>query len=578
MIDPRIALAFSVRQGTHAILLGSGVSRAAGIPTGWEVLLDLISQVAALEKADAPDPAVWYREQFKKEPHYSEVLEALAPAPAERAQILRGYFEPTEEDREEGRKLPSAAHQAVARLVAGGYVRVMVTTNFDRLLEQALQAAGVEPVVVSSAAQASGAPPLAQVRALVLKVNGDYLDLRTRNTGAELSRYERPMARLISQVVDEFGLIVCGWSADWDEALRTIIAAAPSRRYTTYWAHRSRVTEAADQLIVARGAVKLEIPGGADAFFPDLGEKVETLAEMSTAHPLSVASAVATVKRHVVEPTRRIRLNDYITAEVNRVLPLLSDDAFPVGGPAELLPELGARLGRYESITEILQAALATGAYWGEDAHCSIWADAIERVANWRTDRNGMYPWITLLRYPATLLLYAGGVGSVAARRFDTLRALLATPAIRQAGQEDEPAGVGLQSYVVLEGKWQSKLPGLEKRRFPLSEHLEVVLREPLRHVVPDDARFSESFDRYEYLAALWSAGAGKYLRGSPGAFVYRRANGGNRMLAAFRQEADAAGATWPPLVLFDGSIERYQELHDGLVDWVSKAWWELGL
>ena len=51
MIDPITALAFSVyeNKGVYALLLGSGVSRAAYIPTGWEVTLDLIKRVAALE-------------------------------------------------------------------------------------------------------------------------------------------------------------------------------------------------------------------------------------------------------------------------------------------------------------------------------------------------------------------------------------------------------------------------------------------------------------------------------------------------------------------------------------------------
>src|SRR5437879_2506745 len=54
MIDPLVSLAFSVHssKGAYALLLGSGVSRAAGIPTGWEVVLDLIRKVAKLEGED----------------------------------------------------------------------------------------------------------------------------------------------------------------------------------------------------------------------------------------------------------------------------------------------------------------------------------------------------------------------------------------------------------------------------------------------------------------------------------------------------------------------------------------------
>jgi hypothetical protein len=50
--------------------------------------------------------------------------------PAERQQLLRGYFEPTEEEAEQGIKSPTPAHKAIAELVSEGYVRVVLTTNF----------------------------------------------------------------------------------------------------------------------------------------------------------------------------------------------------------------------------------------------------------------------------------------------------------------------------------------------------------------------------------------------------------------------------------------------------------------
>ncbi len=71
MIDPILSLTFSIHsnQGVYALLLGSGVSRSAGIPTGWEVVLDLIRKLAHLSNEDCePDPAVWYRSQYQEEP------------------------------------------------------------------------------------------------------------------------------------------------------------------------------------------------------------------------------------------------------------------------------------------------------------------------------------------------------------------------------------------------------------------------------------------------------------------------------------------------------------------------------
>ena len=153
MIDPATALAFSVfeNKGIYALLIGSGVSRAAHIPTGWEIMLDLSRRVAALEGvSEQPNWAAWYLKRFGKEPNYSELLNAVTGSPDERRAILHSYIEPTPEDVAEGRKVPTRAHRAIAKLVRDGFIRVIVSTNFDRLLENALRDEGVEPTVVKS--------------------------------------------------------------------------------------------------------------------------------------------------------------------------------------------------------------------------------------------------------------------------------------------------------------------------------------------------------------------------------------------------------------------------------------------
>lgn len=118
--DPITQLAFSMfeNKGVYALLLGSGLSRAAGIPTGWEITLDLVRRVALAQGVEnQSDWAKWYREQDGAEPDYSALLAELAVSPAERRAILHSYIEPDEDDRAEGKKLPTAAHRAIAGLV-----------------------------------------------------------------------------------------------------------------------------------------------------------------------------------------------------------------------------------------------------------------------------------------------------------------------------------------------------------------------------------------------------------------------------------------------------------------------------
>lgn len=167
MVDPLHSLAFAVHAnpGVYALLLGSGVSRAAKMPTGWEITLELIRQLAKLSGESPASPEDWYRDKHGAEPDYSALLEELAKTPAERQQLLRPFFEPTREEREQGEKAPTAAHHAVARLAAGGYIKVIITTNFDRLIESALGEAGVTPQVIGSADQAQGATPIIHAHA-----------------------------------------------------------------------------------------------------------------------------------------------------------------------------------------------------------------------------------------------------------------------------------------------------------------------------------------------------------------------------------------------------------------------------
>src|SRR5687768_8962722 len=133
-MDAALSLAFSMHKnpGVYALLLGSGISRSVGMPTGWEVTQDILRQLKELGTDD-----------LSEDVGYDELLGALGKTQAERNAIVRGYFEPTAEEREKGLKIPSQAHRAIANLMKDGYIKVVLTTNFDRLLEMALEEVGI---------------------------------------------------------------------------------------------------------------------------------------------------------------------------------------------------------------------------------------------------------------------------------------------------------------------------------------------------------------------------------------------------------------------------------------------------
>jgi hypothetical protein len=539
MIDPvlRLALAIESGKGVYALLLGSGVSRASAIPTGWEVVLDLIRKLARLkgESCD-PDPEVWYKSLVGSEPDYSDVLDQITSSSAERGQLLRSYFEPTQDDREQGRKAPSSAHRAIASLVSKGYIRVIVTTNFDRLMEQALVDAGVQPTIISTPDAVRGAMPLTHSPCTVIKIHGDYLDSRLRNTKRELSTYEKPFDELLDRVFDEFGLVVCGWSAEWDTALRGALERCSTHRFGTYWtAYKSTLTGEAEKLIAARRAVVMSI-ADADSFFKDLAEKTQALEDLTLTDPISSRVAVARMKRYLADPQQRINLHDLLSAETERVHFDVRTSRFSTNDN-HLTPErVVERLRAYEAGTQTLVAMLACGGYWATDERQFRRIGAtVKRLADDPTPKEGFTIWINLQLYPALLALYATGVTAVASGNYGFLCHIFELKISRQRDRPEQNVAEILTTLEAMDRSHQQQfLPGRQREFTPLNNYLFEALRLSIRDYIPDDNGYDRAFDAFEYLlglaygnattseAQLKEAVSDFYIRGPVGRFLWR--------------------------------------------------------
>lgn len=567
LLDPLVSLAFSIHsgKGAYGLLLGSGLSRSANIPTGWEVVMDLTRKLAAAAgEGSISDPSEWYESKFNEAPSYSKLLDRLGSTPQERNSILRSYFESTEEERQQGLKTPTVAHGAIAELVVSGHIRVIITLNFDRLMEMALEAKGVVPTVLSTPDAIEGAVPIQFQKCTVVKLNGDYMDLRMKNTAEELSVYDPRTSSLLDRVLDEFGLIVCGWSADWDVGLRSAIERARSHRFNVYWAHRGSMSDQARRLVELRRATPVEIED-ADSFFRSVADKVSALEAYEHPHPLSEQLAAASVKRYISESRTIILLSDLVREETERVYKYISGDRFPVAGQSLTHADIQAKVQQLEIAGSILLKMLAVGCRWGGDQHEHIWSDCIERLANFPV-LGGLTVLLELRRYVGILALYAGGLAALSADNFGTLRALFVDARIRDERGGDSPVVLKQYAGSVLETDVAQKaLYGGERRYTPMSDHIHALLREPLREIASDDRRYDELFDKFEYLLSL------KFLEENGrtesrrdwaplGRFAWhdRERITFNRIL----KEATASGSGWTPVKahLFD-SHESFVEL-----------------
>lgn len=500
----RLSFAVAENKGVFALLLGSGVSRAASIPTGWEITLDLIRRAAAINgTVEQSDWALWYRERYGTEPDYSELLASLAGTPTERQAIMQEYIEPTEQDREQGLRLPTVAHRSIAQLVARDALRVIVTTNFDRLLENALRDEGVEPTVVSTVDGLAGAEPLAHTRCLILKVHGDYKDARILNTNEELSTYPPQYDKLLDQVFDEYGLVVCGWSGAWDHALRAALQRTPSRRYPLFWASRGPLGENAKQIIASRKAISIDIHH-ADAFFSSINENVKTIELTRRRHPDGIDLLVGTVKRYIAEQRFKIQLDDLLSYEATRLLDMLSSTVLAMHGDDPTAAEFQRRVAIYKSAAEPLARAFIAIGRWGDGGEFARVVDTIRAAHSWAEgEGSGHTIWLGLRSYPAVLLFRSYSLGLIAAERWSTLHELfLATLPHGDSDAKRMVESLNLWGWKGGSDDFWKLIKGQETKHTPLSNHLFETLENWCNQTIGRSATFGSFYCKYELLSA----------------------------------------------------------------------------
>jgi len=432
--DPYLPLAFSMHStpGAYAVLAGAGVSFGA-VPTAWEIVVDLAQRVCRVRGDEATAATLtgdtvedWFAATFKKPLTYGGILAEVAPAPHERGAVLREFFEPADASDTAALPEPTAAHRAIARLVADGTVRVIVTMNFDHLFEVALREVGIEPVVVATDSAAEGLPPLHTVEACVVHLHGSYRDASSMlNTDDELGTYKANMHALLCRIVGSHGLLIAGWSAQWDHALRDTLRSDYRPFYTSAWINPSPLRDDAREVATALGARAFEAT--ADEAFTRLADAVTAMRTRQARHPMTAAVIVDRIKRDLAGAQPAITAHDTFAAETGRLegLDALNLTQFHLKDRNAY----DALVAQIDEGCTVPVAATATLARWGTADTDRWWLPVIEHWAH-VTRADGHTIALELPTLAATRLVYAGGLGAVAANRYDTLARIFTVPTV----------------------------------------------------------------------------------------------------------------------------------------------------
>ena len=493
-MDSTLNLAFLMNKsprGAYALLLGAGISKPAQIPAGWDVVRDILLKLNNQE-----------RELFEDNIGYSKLLETLGKTATERNAILREYFEPTVEDQQRDItiKTPTKAHRVIAELIKLGYIKIVLTTNFDRLLEIALTDIGITPEVIRSDDALNNAFPIQLSPITIIQLHGDYRDARSSNTESELNHYSEEKKLFLDSILNGYGLIICGWSAVWDTALFEAFRRTEARWFSTYWIEPYNISIQAQEIIQRRKAAFIRKT--ADMFFDDLLQEVIGLEKIYREHPLTVLTAIERTKRLMSEDRYWIDLEDLVVDNTQ----IVYESRLEVDNTEErnLTTEQNLDLvaDRHFAACETLISIIKTMCWYGLKTpnQLKIIKTAIEKIAAHKDIIFEQHE--PRMRVIPLMIIYAGGIAAFYRDNWDCLNSLLIEPIIySDHRRENVPLLKEIKKNHAFQGLYPRNDYG--KKYDAFSNVLQRVLKPLFINQLQRDWDFTKLFDLFEMVLAV---------------------------------------------------------------------------
>ena len=244
---------WAVQRSKLAWLLGAGVSAAAGVPLASSIRDRLLFDRYAVEhqlvrqELDESDPNQVQRVRgyfdgrngmppIGSAGDYSAAFELCLPDEGARRALLSDLIEHVQ---------PAFGQRVFGGLVVAGACDLVITTNFDRLIEQGISEAlrlGTDSDFTQRELNVAGldsttrATTAIQERRwpLVVKLHGDFREKRLMNTDDELQAQDATLRQFVLDVSRQFGLVVSGYSGRDQSVMEMLVSAAGA---TDAWPH-----------------------------------------------------------------------------------------------------------------------------------------------------------------------------------------------------------------------------------------------------------------------------------------------------------------------------------------------------
>lgn len=522
-----VALALYNSPRRYALLIGSGISRDTGIFTASEITDDIIRQIAGNKIQSGQKPQDWYKETHEdRAPTFSSLFGELTKSDEDRTAILRQYFEPVDSNKKPLIIEPTPAHLSIARLVRDGIISMIITTNFDPLLEEAIRReTGKIPLVITHRSD----PRFMEVagdHCRIVMVNGRYPTTDLKLTPEDLAKYDEKLAEYLARIFSEYGLIICGWSGEHDTGLVNILKTDRVRRFAYFWCSRDSPEKIPEEI---KSVIPLATVGirSANEFFGDLESGIDLLRRHERKTSLTVEGAIKKVKDALRDPRPDLILSDLLHDETDRVLAEVDRTNFVPEGLVEGKTCFKNRLEELERESAPLAAMVATVAFYDDGDFSDLLTETIDRLINLQmidesflrdgqrihgilgTELNKNFHKIRL--YPALLIIYASGIAAVHKENFNSLAAILEKPRARRFSGADMAwkdipffDEVNIWNTLWTPEQWTLEYSSdrFGKTGDPYYYPIRVI-QAIISNLIPNALYFEVAFDNFEYLFEL---------------------------------------------------------------------------
>lgn len=304
-------------------------------------------------------------------------------------------------------------------------------------------------------------------------------------------------------------------------------------------------------------------------------------------------------KEMLLDPSRRIELDDLVSQEVQRVLTVLRDQDNLAGPLAGTNEEQIVRIAEHARdlwrLSEPFCASLQVAARWGAPESLSPWANGLRTFVGTATKTdNGLSAFIELRHLPGMVGIFTAALACQGSGNWLSLKTLIADSSVRDR-HEQKPVPIleatdpykpfggttdwvtnALARATTTEKGLEESLKDFTERKngkyhTPVAEWLHSVLRPIFADQWPDDDAYTSEFDRAEaVLGALTQDVVNMRAAGSPegrkwgrshwyGRSLWRAAHGHGNPADDLLDEYTSQGPQWAPLRagLFGGDEER---------------------